>query len=216
MQSWFDQHGYRLACSRLHAAEPLPDIDDFDWLVVMGGPMNVDDESRHAWLAPEKRLIRNAIDSGRHVLGICLGAQLIAQALGARVVPGGPEIGFAPVVLDATADTAAVFSGLDDPLAAFHWHGDHMAGISNAVPLGRSADCAVQGFAWCERVVGLQCHLEITPAGVPSLTRHDPDNAALAGDPGYWADVIADTQRFARMNRQMCGLLERMAALPAV
>ncbi len=84
---WAQEHGHELVGTRLDRNEPLPALRDFDWLVVMGGPMGVGDRDRYPWMGPELELIREAIAAGRRVLGVCLGAQLIAAALGARVYP---------------------------------------------------------------------------------------------------------------------------------
>jgi len=95
---WLDAAGYEISATRLFDPEKLPSLDNIDLLVIMGGPMSVNDEKAFPWLAAEKQFVRDAIDSGKAVLGICLGAQLIASALGARVYPNAvKEIGWFPI-----------------------------------------------------------------------------------------------------------------------
>src|SRR5262245_57721431 len=101
-------HGARVGISRLYEVARLPRVSDFDVLIVMGGPMSVNDETRFPWLAAEKRLIAAAIDAGRHVLGICLGAQLVASACGARVTTNRErEIGWYPLQRTSESPLAA-------------------------------------------------------------------------------------------------------------
>src|SRR5690606_11071191 len=124
MAAVFDRLDYSINTSHLYAGDALPALESFDWLVVMGGPMGVNDEGDYPWLAAEKQLIKQAIAAGKRVLGVCLGAQLIAQVLGARVAPNTHrEIGwFAINSTPAAADTpwGEVFAS--NPVV-FHWHG---------------------------------------------------------------------------------------------
>src|SRR5262245_17290143 len=120
--------GHDVAHTRLDLGEPLPALADFDWLVVMGGPMSVHDEREHAWLAPEKRLVRAAVEGGRRVLGVCLGAQLIAAALGAAVTRNRErEIGWFPVARAPGAEASPFARALPSRFPAFHWHGETFA-----------------------------------------------------------------------------------------
>src|SRR5690606_28697951 len=154
----------------LHIGEDLPTCTDFDALIVMGGPMNVDEHARHPWLAGEKALIRAAINAGRPVLGICLGAQLIAASLGAPVTRNAEtEIGWFDVELEPAGRASPLFAGFPPRFAAFHWHGDTFAIPAGAQRLMRSEACSHQGFALGARVVGLQFHLEVTAANARAM-----------------------------------------------
>lgn len=209
---WAQARGGRCTTTRLFAGEPLPDLEAIDWLVVMGGPMNIHDEERYPWLTAEKRFIDRALAAGKTVLGICLGAQLIAHVLGAKVVRGAhPEIGWFPVVKDPEADQAAVGRALPDTFTAFHWHGDTFELPRGAVSLGSSAACACQGFIHAERVLGLQFHLETTALSATALIRHCADEI---GDGPYEqsaTEMLADAQRFEALNTCLVSVLDTLA-----
>ena len=167
---WARARGHALTGSRLDLAEPLPGLADFDWLVVMGGPMGVADVAAYPWMQPELRLIREAVDAGRRVLGVCLGAQFIAHALGARVHPASEkEIGWFPV--EAIHGTDA-FEGFPSRFTPLHWHGDTFELPPGATHLARGPACPNQAFQVGRRVLGLQFHLEATPESVGALVDH--------------------------------------------
>ena len=156
-------------------------IEDVGGLVILGGPMGVYEEDRYPWLGVERRIARLAVERGLPVLGICLGAQLLASAFGARVHPGPTkEIGWAPLMLTR--------EGLDDPVleplarasAVFHLHGDTFDLPAGAIHLARSAVYPLQAFRIGRRAYGLQFHLEFTLATVQ----------AVLGDPACRADLL--------------------------
>lgn len=128
IEAWLNARNYPTTCSRLWAGDALPESEDFDWLIVMGGPMSVDDLAHYPWLEPELKLIGVALARGKTVLGICLGAQLMARALGAQVKRGGPaEIGWFEVKLTNLDAKFPVFADFDSKFMGFHWHGDRFA-----------------------------------------------------------------------------------------
>jgi GMP synthase-like glutamine amidotransferase len=168
IESWAAAHGAELRCTRLFAGGTLPDAENFDLLIVMGGPMGIHDELEYPWLAAEKILIRSAIDRGCRVLGICLGAQLIADVLGARVYPGPHrEIGWMPVQRAAGAP-----GWMPEETVAFHWHGDTFDLPQGSVRLASSPACPNQGFTFGNHVTALQFHLETTPESMELLIAH--------------------------------------------
>ncbi len=160
-----------------------PHIADADLLVVLGGPIGAFDEDAYPLLADELALVRRRLGSQQPLLGICLGAQLIARALGAPVAPMGvKEIGFAPLALTA--------AGHDSPLAALgdvpvlHWHGDQFGIPPGAQCLAGTATCPHQGFALGPQVLGLQCHLEADPRAIERwLVGHACELAQAGVDP---------------------------------
>lgn len=167
---WIGRHCEHEHVCYLYADAHLPALDSFDLLVVMGGPMSVHDEAQYPWLVAEKRLIRAALDAGKKVLGICLGAQLLAQALGAAVRPGRQaEIGWWPLHRYSQALGSPLGERLPERLMAFHWHGETFDLPAGSVPLYGSAACANQGFIWNEQAIGLQCHLESTAESIEAL-----------------------------------------------
>jgi GMP synthase-like glutamine amidotransferase len=169
---WARARNHTLSGSRLDLGEPLPGLADLDWLVVMGGPMGVADVAAYPWMEPELRLIRQAVDSDRRVLGICLGAQLIAHALGARVYPASDkEIGWFPVeAIDG--DTIGAFDGFPPRFTPLHWHGDTFDLPPGAMLLARGPSCPNQAFQLGRWALGLQFHLEATPESVETLVDH--------------------------------------------
>lgn len=154
----------------LHDGDGLPrDTGDLEGLIVMGGPMNVDDVEHFPFLIEELRLIEKVIAEEKPVLGICLGAQLIAKALDARVYPNKvKEVGWGPVQLLPAVEADPVFAHAPRDLTVLHWHGDTFDLPAGAVNLARSKKCAHQAFRWGRSTYGLQFHLEATPGMVRS------------------------------------------------
>jgi GMP synthase-like glutamine amidotransferase len=195
IEEWADARGAEISCTCLFENELLPAMDAFDGLVVMGGPMNIHDHDTHPWLVAEKKFIRQAIDAGKPVLGICLGAQLIADVLGAKVYPGlQKEIGWFPI--QRTADAA---KWLPETLPVFHWHGDTFDLPGGAVCLASSAGCKNQGFIINDCVVGLQFHMEMTEASVEALIENCSDELPKNVDGG---DLSFLKNRFAASSVQ--------------
>jgi GMP synthase-like glutamine amidotransferase len=189
IEEWLLARGHTLSCTRFYADEAPPvNSDGFDWLIVMGGPMNVYQYDVHPWLLSEKQLIREAITAGKRVLGICLGAQLIADVLGGKVYQNGErEIGWFPV----RAVSAGVASSFVLPAetSVFHWHGDTFSLPPGSVWLAESDGCAHQAFAVGARVLGLQFHLEMTAASVSGIAQACADELA-SGRYVQPADII--------------------------
>src|SRR6266852_135281 len=146
----------------LDVGERLPDWQDFDAIVAMGGPMSVNDEQALPWLRAEKRLIADAVDAGKPFWGVCLGVQLLASSLGGRVYPGPrPEVGVLPVSLTENAVLDPVFRGLPRDFLALQWHGDTFDLPPGAVRLAGSVDYPNQAFKR-RNAYGLQFHLEVS------------------------------------------------------
>lgn len=200
--------GHSVACTRLHSDHSLPGVEDFDALIVMGGPMGVHDEDIYPWLVDEKSLIRNVIDKSRKpLLGICLGAQLIADVLGAPVTRNPyTEIGWFPLHLDpafmASPWAATLVNG--DPV--FHWHGDTFALPQGALPVGSSAACEAQGYIIDDRIVGLQFHLETTLESAASLIRECGNELAVGAFVQSAETIMAEPERFTRINAAAAAL----------
>src|SRR5262245_3105949 len=215
--AWLEGRRADLGATRLFdAGARLPHPDDLDWLIVMGGPMSVNDELIHPWLVSEKRLIAEAIAASKTVLGICLGAQLVASALGAKVARNPErEIGWFPVEPTWEASRSAFASIFASPAEVFHWHGETFELPAGATLLARSAACAHQAFSVGERVLGLQFHLETTAESARALVAHCPGDLAPAGWVQSEREILGDEARFARINRAMSAVLDRLEELSA-
>lgn len=170
---WVEARDYSLSATSFFAGEQLPDLQGIDLLVVMGGPMSVNDENQYPWLVGEKRFIREAVESGKKVLGICLGAQLLAGALGAKVYANPQkEIGWYPVSLTPAGRQSRLFHKFPPVFTTFHWHGDTFDLPEGAQWLAFSEACGNQAFQYGQNALGLQFHLEVSPEGVKGLLNH--------------------------------------------
>lgn len=194
-----------------HYADPsTADPENAQAVIVMGGSMSVNDPL--PWLRDEERAITRAISSGTPVLGVCLGAQLLAKCLGAKVAPmGHKEIGWHPVRFTEAGLQDPLFAGLSPQETFFHWHGENFALPGGAELLASSAGCPHQAFRAGENLYGLQFHPEVTPEIINQWCQEDEacgDNRE-ASDPvdahahedrarelaeiifGRWCDLVA-------------------------
>jgi GMP synthase-like glutamine amidotransferase len=173
LEPLFAAAGDEVATTRMFMGESLPGVSEFDWLVVMGGPMGVHDGDKFPWIAEEKRLIKAAIDGGKLVLGICLGGQMIADVLGAKVTLNRePEVGWFPVESTEAGRKWGGGGVFGQAMDVFHWHWETFGIPEGAERLCFSAGCDNQAFALGQRVVGLQFHPEATPQSVGELIIH--------------------------------------------
>jgi GMP synthase-like glutamine amidotransferase len=185
MAEWFQQRGAQLSYTRFYeVGAQLPEPGGFDLIVAMGGPMSVNDEATLPWLVAEKAFLRAAIASEVAVLGVCLGAQLIASALAAQVYPNEvAEIGWFPVWRADAVDEACFL--FPERIELLHWHGETFALPEGASLLASSEACRHQAFQLGRRVIGLQCHPEMTPQIVADLL----DECADELRPGTWVQT---------------------------
>jgi GMP synthase (glutamine-hydrolysing) len=173
IEPWLAENGHTVSCTRLWADGEFPMVGKIDGLIVMGGPMGVYDEAIYPWLAAEKAFIKEIIAQNKPVLGICLGAQLIAEVLGSKVWKNDQkEIGFFPMIGKPVM--------LPDEFTAFHWHGDTFGIPEGAVHLASSEATANQAFLYKENVLGLQFHLETTEESLLSLYENARDEITEA------------------------------------
>lgn len=169
-EDWAKKPGNSLTSTRFYEDQKLPFVDICDLLIVMGGPMSIHDESAHPWLIKEKKFIEQALSRGKKVLGICLGAQLLADVLGAKVYQNTEkEIGWFPVRTEEKACGHTLLKGLQKEETVFHWHGETFDLPDGAISLFRSEACARQGFLFGNQALGLQFHPEITLDGIRAL-----------------------------------------------
>ena len=214
IEVWAKEKGFSITSTKLYSDESFPMRDEFDWLVIMGGPMNIYEEHIYRWLGQEKRFIEQAISDGKLVLGICLGAQLIADVLGGKVHKNKyKEIGWFDVELTADAKNSRVFNNLDERFIAFHWHGDTFDIPPGCIHTAKSEACANQAFATEDgKVVGLQFHLETSRESVEKLLKYCKDDII---DGGKYVqseeEMLSKADEYLKaINEQMVKLLENM------
>ena len=161
IEAWAEQRGYALSVTKMYEPHSFPPLADFDMLVIMGGPMGTYEEDKYPWLVEEKTFVRTVIDSEKPVVGICLGSQVIANALGAAVYPNKEkEIGWMPINL--TDEAVALFDAASSSPIIFQWHGDTFDLPQGATLLASSDVCPNQAFRYKENVLALQFHFEVT------------------------------------------------------
>ena len=236
IEPWLVRNGYEITCTRFYntVESPelleLPDPSSIELLVIMGGPMSVNDEHQFPWLVAEKAFVRKAVDSGMPVLGVCLGAQIIANAMGAEVFPNlHKEIGWFPV-------HAAPVSHIDTPARAhtksastrapgipdvkdsifsfppsatvFHWHGETFGLPTGAVLLASSSASTNQAFQLGKRVIGLQFHLETTPDSARDIVENCRGELRPAEYVQPEADILSATaEQYRSINTLMSDIL---------
>lgn len=174
--------------------ESIPEWREFDAVLAMGGPMGADDDDENPWLSDEKQLVREAVEAGRPFLGVCLGVQLLASALGATVRRmESPELGLLPVDLTAEGREHPLFEGVDDRFPTLQWHGDTFDLPAGAIRLASSPSVANQAFQAGERGFGIQFHLEVTA----ELAREWADVPEYRT---YLAEALGDERAVAFLN----------------
>ncbi len=184
IKTWAEHHNHQLSGTLLFDDQELPSPREIEALVVMGGPMGVTDVDEYPWLRREKAFIRECITQRKKVLGICLGAQLIADVLDAKVAPmTQKEIGWFPLEWTDEALQYSLFESFPKQQTVLHWHGDRFEIPKDALPLAASQGCNNQGFLIDDQVLGLQFHLEMTRYGLTALIEHSTDELVRAKGP---------------------------------
>ncbi|MDD4971008.1 MAG: amidotransferase [Paludibacter sp.] len=209
IEQWMQEHNHSLSYTRFYDDFILPEVDSIDWLIVMGGPMSVNDESVYPWLAEEKAFIRKAIDKGKTVIGICLGSQLIAEVLGSKVYPNHlKEIGWFDISLTEMARGIPFLNKFEMQFPVFHWHGDTYDTPNGSTRLMSSAICTNQAFLYNGNVLGLQFHLEVTGQSLQSMVDHGGDELIAGNTIQSAGDILDETRYIADNNDKMFQLLD--------
>lgn len=173
IEEWATSKGFSISSTHFYKNESLPKLKDIDWLVIMGGSMSVNDEEQLPWLIAEKAFVKSAIDAGKVVLGICLGAQMIANVLGSKVYPNDKkEIGWFPIIWNPEALANSKFKHIPPILNVLHWHGETFEMPKDALHLAESIACINQGFLYKEKVIGLQFHMEFNDKSTEEMLRY--------------------------------------------
>ena len=208
---WIAEHDHTATITKLFNNEALPVLNSFDWLIVMGGPMGIYDTQDYPWLTAEKEFIGKAITDNKAVIGICLGAQLIAGAMGAEVKANDHrEIGWFDLAPSHELKDTVLDGVFPEKTLAFHWHGDTFDLPDNAKRIASSEACKNQGFILGDRVIGLQFHLETTPESASLLIENGRDDLDGSRFVQTEVEMLESPERFAVINKIMFALLSRM------
>lgn len=209
---WLEARAAQVSGTKFYEQVYFPSSKEINWLIVMGGPMSVNDELAYPWLPAEKRFIAEAVAREKVVLGVCLGAQLIASAMGARIYSNPErEIGWFPIERVAGVERTPLARILPARLEVFHWHGETFDLPAGALKIARSAACENQAFSVGERVLAFQFHLETTPSSAKALI----ENCRNEIVPGRWVqsetEILAASNRFNQINDRMAAVLDHLA-----
>ncbi len=170
---WTEKKGHTLSKTKLFLGEGLPDVNNQDFIIILGGPMNVYEENLYPFLTLEKKFIEKAVKMDKKVLGICLGAQLISDVLGGKVTRNKEkEIGWFDIEMISQKSIENPFFGFPVKFKAFLWHGDMFSIPPGAVHVAKSEACENQAFVFNGNTAGLQFHLESIPASVNRLIKN--------------------------------------------
>jgi len=176
IEEYAKNKNYRFESTRFYEMKSPPELDSFDLLIIMGGPIGVYDYEENPWLKDEKAFIKQAIETGKPIMGICLGAQLLADTLGAHVYENRHvEMGWFPVKAPGGKNKPKFLEGLPDEITVFHWHSRTFDLPAEAVQLFESEGCKNQGFIYNGRVVALQFHPEVNEERILSLIKRFGD-----------------------------------------
>lgn len=204
----FETRGFPLSSTHWYRGDVPPSQDSFDALIVMGGPMGIYDYQEHPWLVAEKQFIRESIAAGKILLGICLGAQLIADVLGGKVARNpAKEIGWFPLEILPHARSNPVAAILARTPEVFHWHGDTFALPEAALWIAKSEACQHQAYCVDNRIWGFQFHLETTPDSAKALITHCSADIDGSRYTQTAESMLADGEKFIRINSAMSEVL---------
>jgi GMP synthase-like glutamine amidotransferase len=200
-----------LTTTHWYKGDAAPALDSFDILIVMGGPMGVYDEAIYPWLSAEKALLAGAIAAGKKIIGICLGAQLLACVLGAKVTKNPHrEIGWFPLAINTDAADHPIAKLLAECSNVFHWHGDTFGLPAQAQLLASSQACAHQAYVIGNQIYGFQFHLETTEISAQALIKNCVDDLNNSTYVQSAEEMLGDKTKFAEINKAMSAVFHHM------
>jgi GMP synthase (glutamine-hydrolysing) len=211
--NWLEQSVHQVSTTYFYQDSHLPQPNEFDVLIVMGGPMGIYDDQQYPWLQLERKFIKQTIEDGKPVLGVCLGSQFIADALGSKVYAHTQkEIGWFNLDKTDKANDSVFGKHLPQQFTALHWHSDTFDLPDTATPLLTSEACENQAFSFEDRVLALQFHLEMTPTSTDNIVKFCADELT---DGRYTQDgntITNTTEYYATSNTLMEKLLGQLVS----
>jgi GMP synthase-like glutamine amidotransferase len=211
---WIKEKGHTISFTKFYENDLLPSINDIDWLIIMGGPMGVYDNATYTWLPKEKEFIRQVIDANKTVVGICLGSQLIAEVLGAKVYKNiEKEIGWFDVELTSAGKNNSLLRSFENSFKVCHWHGDTFDLPENAIHLIQTTACKNQAFLYKEKVLGLQFHFEVTEETLTRMIEHGREELIEGNYIQSEREILADSNSsyIKSNNSKLFDILNRLA-----
>jgi len=204
IKKWAESENFTISCTKLYENQDFPRQEEFDFLVIMGGSMNIYEENLYPWLKTEKEFIKKSIENNKSVLGICLGAQLIADVLGAKVYKNSEkEIGWFPVNFSEKAVSSGITNGLPKEIMALHWHGDTFEIPHGCIPLATSEACQNQGFLYKDNVAALQFHLETSDESLNKLIENCKNELVQAKFIQSAEFMLNDKEKFKMLEKNL-------------
>lgn len=211
---WAKKNKHNIRYTRFYEGEELPDASAVDMLIIMGGTMNVFDFHIHPWMEEEIAWVKTFIELKRPVLGICLGAQIIAAALGEEVYPGPHmEIGWYNLQFFPSLGDYKIFNDLPVTRKVFHWHGDTFNIPEDATRIAASRAFPNQGFIYRNRVMALQFHLEVTPESVKELVDNCRDELVEGPCIQSEKEILSEQKHFQSNQEVLFQFLDYLCAL---
>ncbi len=212
IEGWLKKRKYKITKTLLYKNQNLPGLNEFDWLIIMGGSMGVNEEGKYPWLKREKEFIKKSIKADKAILGICLGGQLMADCLGAKVKKNKHiEIGFYPVWLKKAGKKSWLFKGLATKLNLFHWHGDTFEIPKGCKNLAFSKACSNQAFTYGEKAAGVQFHFEYSLNYITENFKIRPKKLIKNKFVQDEKEILSQKARFEEINRIMNKIMSNIA-----
>jgi GMP synthase (glutamine-hydrolysing) len=212
IEEWARHKNYPFQIIKPYQGDILPDIAEFDFIISMGGPQSPRDADHLAYLKAEINLLKKAVDSNKHVLGFCLGAQLIGEALGGKTLKSPEkEVGVYPITLTPEGQKDPLFHDFPSSFPVIHWHNDMPGSTQTSVLLASSEGCPIQAYRYAPRAYGLQFHMEITGKGIEDLIFHVPNDLSPSNFTQSKEDLLQNN--YDAINQQMRVLLDRFVRL---
>ncbi len=210
IKEWAKERGHKISSTKFYEKYNIPNTNDYDALIIMGGSMSVHDEEIYPWLKKEKQHIKQAIENKKPILGICLGAQLIADALGAEI-SNAPvkEIGWLPIAWSDEAMGNKILAGINSAMNVLHWHGEQFSIPEGATHLASSKACANQAFLYGSNIIGLQFHLEMDENSINEIIKNCGNEIATPSPAIQSAETIKEkSTNIAACKRALFSLLD--------